>query len=96
MIIQIAVDDAYKIGENSEEFMGAPIDDYDDGVLWVVADLDDVEIQAKWWQVKEPFEFWGEKGFNDITEYEIHTCTWHGYVVLNGDDVFEKKELWNE
>ena len=93
MIIQIAVEDAYKIGEHSEEFMGAPIDDYDDGVLWVVADPADIDIEAKWWQTKEPYEFWGEKGFESVTEYEIYKCTWHGYVVLNEDEVFEKVEV---
>jgi len=93
MIIQIAVKHALTIGENEEEFMGAAIDDYDEGVLWVVADPDDIEIDARWWQVKEPYEFWGQKGAESFTEYEIHSCTWNGFDVLNEEEVFQKKEL---
>ena len=93
MIIQISIKHAVTIAETQEEFMGAVIDDYDEGSLWLVVDPEDVEIDCRWWQTKEPFEFWGQKGQESFTEYEIHSCTWNGYTVVNEDEVFQVKEL---
>jgi hypothetical protein len=93
MIIHIHIKHALTIADTQEEFMGAPIDDADEGSLWLVVEPEDVDIDCRWWQVKEPYEFWGQKGSRDMTEYEIHSCTWNGYDVVNDDEVFEKKEL---
>lgn len=93
MVIQIEVKHAEAIADTQTEFLGAPIDDVDVGMLWVVVDPNDIQIDAKWWQVKEPFEAWGQLGTHSFTEYEIHSCTWEGFRVVNEDEVLEIKEL---
>lgn len=96
MIIKISHKNATDIAEESEEFEGAPIVDADEGLLWLEVDHSEIDLDCSWWQVKEPYEFWGEKGMDSCVEYDIRSCTWMGYSVLNEEEVFEGMELNDE
>lgn len=96
MIIKISHKNATDIAEENEEFEGAPIVDADEGLLWLEVDHSEIDLDCSWWQVKEPFEFWGEKGMDSCVEYDIRSCTWMGYSVLNEEEVFEGMELNDE
>lgn len=93
MIIEIAIKHAVTIGENETEFMGAIIEDYEEGRLWLVVEPDEVDLDATWSQTKEPHEMWGSRFEENFTEYSIRACTWNGYPVLNDEQILEYKEL---
>jgi len=93
MIIEIAIRHAVTIGENEEEFMGAEIEDYEEGRLWLVVDPNEVDLDADWWQTKEPHEAWGTRFTENVTEFSIRSCSWNGYPVINDEQVLEYKEL---
>lgn len=93
MIIQIMHKQAMDISEDKDEFEGATIVDADEGVLWLSVDPSEIDMDCSWWQVKEPYEFWGQKGVEDCVEYEIRSCLWNGYAIVNEEEVFEGMEL---
>jgi len=95
MIIQIAHSDAMDICVDAYEYKGAKIVDYDEGAMWLQVSQDEIDIDCTWWQVKEPHEFWGQKGYESFTEYDIKSCTWEGHAIENEEEVFEKMELDN-
>lgn len=96
MIIKIEHKNAVDFADENEEFEGAPILDADEGFLWLAVDRSEIDLDCSWWQVKEPYEFWGQKGMQDMVEYEIRSCTWNGHSVLNEEEVFEGMELRDE
>lgn len=96
MIIKIAYANAMDIAEEQDDFEGASIIDADEGLLWLEVDHSDIDLDCSWWQVKEPFEAWGQKGAEDCVEYDIRSCTWNGHSVLNEEEVFDMMELNDE
>jgi len=96
MIIKIEHPDAMGVSEDATEFKGATIVDADEGLLWLEVDPSEIDMDCSWWQVKEPFEAWGQKGLHDCIEYDIRSCVWEGHSVLNEEEVFEKTELFDE
>ena len=96
MIIQIAHPDAMDIGVDAYEYKGAKIVDYDEGAMWLQVSQDEIDVDCTWWQVKEPSEAWGQKGWHDLIEYDMKSCTWEGHTIENAEEVFEKMELDND
>lgn len=96
MIIKIAHKNAIDIADEHDEFEGAPIVDADEGLLWLEVDHSEIDLDCSWWQVKEPYEAWGQKGVEGCVEYDIRSCTWNGRSVLNEEEVFEGMELTDE
>lgn len=93
MIIKISHPNAMQICEDALEYKGAKIVDYDEGVMWLEVSHDEIDIDCTWWQLKEPYEFWGQKGVSDCIEYDIKSCEWEGHTIDNEEEVFERMEL---
>lgn len=77
------------VHDDTDDFMGAEIDDYDrdTGIASLIVDVDDIEMTTVPRQEVSTTEAWGQVVVHREQWIEVTSCKWNGYPVLNGQQI---------